>query len=207
MNQTTASTSHTAWETIFGPATHQASEAMGRWTSGEVELSLEEVCEIPLAELSDRLDIGDSLSSLVVMEITASPSGNLILVFDDENASLLVSSLLKRPLVPTADWGELESSALRETGNILGSAYLNSMTQISGWQMLPSPPTVLRDYAMSVIEQAVLSQAVLDDRVLLVHTRFQRHGAHVAWHMIFIPSPELLQRLTETIAQHKCAGC
>ncbi len=73
------------------------------------------------------------------------------------------------------------------------------MTSLTGRQLLPSPPTVMRDYAMSVIQQAVLSQALVDDRVLLVHTRFERHAAHVRWHMIFVPSPELLDLLTQAV--------
>jgi chemotaxis protein CheC len=199
MNASHATECRPAWEKFFGPATHQASEAMGRWTQGQVVLSLDEVCEIPLEEIADRLRIQETLSHLVVLEVAGALGGQLILIFDDENANQLVASLLHHPLVPADRWSELERSALRETGNILGSAYLNCITALTGRQMLPAPPQVFRDYVMSVVQQAVMSQALTDDRVLLARTRFRRQGADVEWNMLFIPSPELLDQLSQSL--------
>ncbi len=197
MTLTTTHISPPAWEAIFGPATHRASDAMSQWTNGHVVLSLDEVREVPLEEIGPMLQLEDRLSDLVLLEVVGTLGGQLILAFDDYNASHLVASLLNRPLTTPEKWGELEASALRETGNILGSAYLNSITALTGQQLMPSPPRVIRDYAMSVIQQAVLSQAVCDDRVLLARTRFLRQGAHVEWNMIFVPSPEMLQLLRQ----------
>src|SRR5690606_39430914 len=56
-------------------------------------------------------------------------------------------------------------------------------------------------YAMSVVEQAVMTQALTEDRVLLCRTRFTRLGERVEWNLIFVPSPELLQLLRETAAR------
>ncbi len=103
----------TVWETIFHEATRHASQAMSRWTSGQIVLSLDEVCEVPLEDVGDRLGIGDTLSNIVILEVAESPSGQLILVFDNDNASQLVGALLNRPAIDSDSWGELESSALR----------------------------------------------------------------------------------------------
>ncbi|BBO31200.1 chemotaxis protein CheC [Lacipirellula parvula] len=187
-----------AWEQVFAPAIEKASSAMSAWTHGEVTLALDEVREAAVEEVAVTLDLTDELSTLVMLAVGGDLGGQLILTFDRVNACRLIESLLGRDIDATSAWSELEISALQETGNILGSAYLNAMTALTGRRFWPSPPLVTEDYAMSVVQQAVMSQAMTEDRVLLCRTRFSRLGQRVEWNLIFVPSPELLELLRET---------
>ena len=189
-----------AWELIFAPAIENASSAMSAWTNGAVSLALDEVREVAVEEVAEALDLTDELSTLVMLAVGGAMGGQLILTFDRENACRLIGSLLNRDIDVDQEWGELETSALQETGNILSSAYLNAITALTGRRFWPSPPLVTEDYAMSVVEQAVMTQALTEDRVLLCRTRFSRLGERVEWNLIFVPSPELLQLLRETAA-------
>ena len=189
-----------AWELVFAPAIEKASSAMSAWTNGEVSLALDEVREVAIEEVAEALDLGDELSTMVMLAVGGDWGGQLILTFDHENACRLISSLLNRDVELDQEWGELETSALQETGNILGSAYLNAITALTGRRFWPTPPLVIEDYAMSVVEQAVMTQALAEDQVLLCRTRFSRLGERVEWNLIFVPSPELLQLLRETAA-------
>ena len=189
-----------AWEQVFTPAIEKASAAMSAWTHGEVTLALDEVCEAAVEDVALTLGLTDELSTLVMLAVGGDLGGQLILMFDRANACRLIEALLSRPVDADAVWGELEISALQETGNILGSAYLNAMTSLTGRRFWPSPPLVTEDYAMSVVQQAVMSQAMTEDRVLLCRTRFLRRGQRVEWNLIFVPSPELLELLRETAA-------
>lgn len=189
-----------AWDLVFAPAIDKASSAMSAWTHGEVTLALDEVREVAVEEVATTLDLTDELSTLVMLAVGGDLGGQLILTFDRLNACRLIESLLGRTVDSECAWGELEISALQETGNILGSAYLNAMTALTGRRFWPSPPLVTEDYAMSVVEQAVMTQAMIEDRVLLCRTRFTRLGQRVEWNLIFVPSPELLELLRETAA-------
>lgn len=189
-----------SWELIFAPAIEKASSAMSAWTNGEVSLALDEVREVAVEEVAEALDLSDELSTMVMLAVGGAMGGQLILTFDRENACRLIGSLLNRDVELDQEWGELETSALQETGNILSSAYLNAITALTGRRFWPSPPLVTEDYAMSVVEQAVMTQAVTEDRVLLCRTRFSRLGKRVEWNVIFVPSPELLQLLRDTAA-------
>lgn len=189
-----------AWELIFAPAIENASSAMSAWTSGQVSLTLDEVREVAVEEVAEALELTDELSTLVMLAVGGTMGGQLILSFDRDNACRLIASLLNRDVEFDREWGVLEISALQETGNILSSAYLNAITALTGRRFWPSPPLVTEDYAMSVVEQAVMTQALTEDRVLLCRTRFSRLGERVEWNLIFVPSPELLQLLRETAA-------
>lgn len=186
-----------AWRSLFSTATDRASKACSLWTHGDIVLSLDEVRETSLCEVAEVLELSNELSTLVRVGIEGEYGGQLLLAFDDANAGNLIGSLLNRPVKSSGNWNNLEQSALAETGNIIGSVYLNSMTELTGCRLWPTPPQVLRDYAMSMIEQAVMTQAAYDDRIMLCKTRFECQGQHVQWSLVLVPSPELM-RLIET---------
>ena len=188
-----------AWKAFFSSATDQASQAISLWTHGDVVLSLDEIKETSLCDVAQALKLADELSMLVRIGIDGDFGGQLLLTFDECNARSLVGSLLNRPVVSSGDWSELELSALAETGNIIGSVYLNGMTELTGSRLWPTPPQVLHDYAMSVIQQAVMTQAQYDDRVMLCKTRFECQGRDAQWNLIFVPSPELLRLIEEKL--------
>lgn len=191
-----------AWKSLFASATDQASKAISLWTHGDVVLSLDEVKETSLCDVAEVLKLSNELSTLVRVGIEGEYGGQLLLTFDDTNAGNLISSLLNRPVNSNGNWNTLEQSALAETGNIIGSVYLNCMTELAACRLWPTPPQVLRDYAMSLIEQAVMTQAIYDDRIMLCKTRFECQGRHVQWNLVFIPSPELMRLIENSLYQN-----
>lgn len=197
---TTQQAGQRAWHQVFGPAIESASTAMKDWTSGQVMLSLSGVEELPLEEVSAALELGESMSIMVVIDVVGAFGGQLILQFDADGAGQLVACLLGRTAFPLEAWSKLDISALAETGNILASAYLNRITQLVGCRVMPSPPTVVQDFAAGVLESAVISQAMSGEHVLLCRTQFQLRSEPITWNLFFVPSLELLQRLRE------CAG-
>ncbi len=184
---------------LFATATQHASAAMGQWTSGRVTLSLDEVQEVGLEELDTELDIGSELLTMVALEIEGELGGQLILTFDEQNGRQLAASLLHREVNLDPEWSDLEKSALNETGNILGCAYLNALTTAIGQDLIPSPPYFIQDYGACVLEQAVMNQAMVSDRVLICRTRFERDGQALSWRVFFVPTNSLLKTLENAL--------
>jgi len=176
----------------FATATQDASEAMKTWTRGRIELSMDELREVPLDALSGELSFGDELLTMVVLTLDGPLGGQLILSFDDANGREFAATLLQRPMEEAPEWSALEQSALQETGNILGCAYLRSLAKGIGTPLIPSPPWFIQDFGASVLEHAVLAQAMASDHALICKTNF--HCGHVLlnWHVFFVPSHELL---------------
>ena len=190
-----------AWERVFGPAIQAASHAMSVWTQGRVTLSLDEVRELPLVELGSAVESAQDTATVVVLGVIGEVSGQFLVTVDDEGAAALAALLLNRPPRPFADWGEIERSALMETGNILGSAYLSALTKMTGLRLFPTPPEMLRDYLVCILEHAAMMQAMESDYVLLARTCFRHQNECVNWNMLFVPSPELLNLLRDIAAQ------
>jgi chemotaxis protein CheC len=184
---------------FFSAATHEASAAMCRWTGGLVALRLDEIRELPIEEVCAEYDFGSDLFTMIVLSLNGELAGNMILTFDEPNGRQLAASLLRRDVATQPEWSALEKSALMETGNILGCAYMSALTRLIGTQLIPSPPTFLQDYGASVLQQALMAQAVDADRILICRTTFERHGESLDWNVFFVPSASLRAALQAAV--------
>jgi chemotaxis protein CheC len=184
---------------LFASATHDASAAMCRWTNGLITVTLDQVREIALEEVSAELEIGDELLTMVVLTIGGEVGGNLILLFDNVNGRQLAASLLGREPGTEPEWSELEKSALTETGNILGCAYVNALTRLIGTDLMPSAPYFIQDYGASVVQQAVMTQALTSDRLLLCQIGFRRKDEQLDWRVVFVPTQGMQEAMQRSL--------
>ncbi|MHB0961559.1 MAG: chemotaxis protein [Pirellulaceae bacterium] len=186
---------------LFASATHDASAAMCRWTGGLITVTLDQVRQIPLEAVTAELEIGEEPLTMVVLTLKGPVGGNLILAFDELHGRQLAASLLGRSVGTDRAWSELEQSALTETGNILGCAYVNALTRLIGTDLVPSPPYFIQDFGASVLQQAILAQALTSDSLLLCQIGFHRQDQQLDWRMVFVPTQAMqaaLQRSLQT---------
>ena len=184
---------------LFASATHDASAAMCRWTNGLITMTLDEVRELPLEEVCEEFDFGSELLTMVVLSLEGEVGGDMILTFDDENGRALAASLLGREVETGEQWTELEKSALNETGNILGCAYMNALTRLISVELVPTPPYFIQDYGASVLEQALMAPAMTCDKVLICRTRFHREGEELNWNVFFVPTDAMRSAMEKAL--------
>ena len=187
---------------LFASATHDASAAMCRWTDGLITLTLDDVREIPLEEVSAELDIGDELLTvltMLVISLGGDLGGVMVLTFDEENGRKLAATLLGEEPSTDPQWSELEKSALSETGNILGCAYLNALTRLTDTNLIPAPPDFIQDYGASVLQQALMAQAVSRDKLLVCRTGFHHEGQKLDWRVFFVPTEAMQTKMENAV--------
>ncbi|MHB8899461.1 MAG: chemotaxis protein [Thermoguttaceae bacterium] len=184
---------------LLASATHDASAAMCRWTDGLITLTLDEVRELPLEMVCRELNINDELLTMVVLSLVGELGGEMVLIFDEENGRQLAASLVGRPPCRDAQWSDLEKSALTETGNIFACAYMNAVTRLIDHELVPSAPYFLQDFGASVLQQALMAQAMTSDEVLICRTGFHREGEQLNWHVLFVPSDALRRKMGQAL--------
>ena len=188
------------FERLFASATHDASAVMSRWTGGLISLTFDEVREIAVAEAFTELDLNEQPLTMVVLGLEGELGVRMVLVFDNEDARQLAASLLGRTPADGPEWTELEKSALAETGNILGCAYMNALVRLIGAELVPSPPYFVQDYAASVVQEALLVPAMTSDTVLICQTVFRRKEQELDWRVLFIPTEAMRQAIEGAVA-------
>ena len=66
----------------------------------------------------------------------------------------------------------MEFSALKEVGNIITGAYLNSLSSITNLSIYPSVPDLCVDMAGAILSVPAIEFGALGDRILLIQTQF-----------------------------------
>ena len=184
---------------LFASATHDASAAMCQWTEGVITVTLDEVRQVPLEEVVHQLDLGDEPMTMVVMTLDSELGGSIVLMFNEHSGRQLAASLLGCKPGSELEWSDLEKSALMETGNILGCAYVNALTRLIGTDLRPSAPYFIQDFGASVLQQALMSQAASSDNLLLCDIGFHCQGGKLDWRVVFVPAPGLHDLLAQSL--------
>jgi chemotaxis protein CheC len=210
---------------IFDRGADAASHALSKWLGQEVHLAVNEVELVELAQAVDLLGPAELLVTACTMGLTGRLTGLILLVFEDTSGLALVDLLLGHPVGKTMDWGDLEQSAAKETTNIVGCAYVNSLAthlpgmvlltptqpdvyQPAGGELVPTPPTFVREFAGCLLQFALMEQAIELDQVLLIHSHFSAGKGELKlnWTLLFIPSRESLHSLAVSLAQLELHG-
>jgi chemotaxis protein CheC len=169
-----------------------ASDSLSKWLGRPVAITVEQVEALPLEQAIGLLGEQEGTICGCAMGISGSLQGILVLLCDDEAGLALAAMLLGRE--PSADdqWGELEQSAVVETTNIIGCAYLNAMADSTNatTAAMPSPPWFLRDFAPAVMQSIVLAQPLTGDTVFLTRTEFAIQGSPARCSLVFVPASE-----------------
>jgi chemotaxis protein CheC len=87
------------------------------------------------------------------------------------SARHLVSKLMGME-IPDEEFNEIEVSALKEIGNIITGAYLNSLSTITNLKIFPSVPDLTIDMAGAILSVPAIEFGTLGDKILLIQTQF-----------------------------------
>jgi chemotaxis protein CheC len=193
---------------IFDRGAEGASLALSKWLGREVRLAVSDVELVELEQAGELLGPPETLVAACTMGLTGRLTGSLLLVFADRSGLALVDLLLHQPVGTTTAWGELEQSAARETTNIVGCAYVNALAaHLPGddddGELVPTPPSFLHEFAGSLLEFALMEQAMELDRLLLIRSEFAGGPdiPQLNWTLLFIPSRAALGSLAASLAR------
>ena len=194
---------------IFDRGADGASHALSKWLAEDVHLAISEVELVELEAAGELLGPADSLVASCSMGLTGQLTGLILLIFENHAGFALVDLLLHQSIGTTTEWGELEQSAVKETTNIIGCAYVNALAtylrdivfhptdraeNTGAGELVPTPPTFVQEFAGSLLQFALMDQALELDQVLLIHSQFgaARQGLKLNWTLLFIPSRDSL---------------
>jgi chemotaxis protein CheC len=136
----------------------------------------------------------------VLMHMLGDLTGRTLLLFPEPVARRLCDMLLKRPLGTTKEFGTLEQSCLKESGNILSGAYMNALSEFMGMLLLPSVPSLVVDLAAAVLTTTYLNFGHDRDVVFCVETEFNidnRDG--LRGHFLLLPDLASLKAIFDAI--------
>jgi chemotaxis protein CheC len=193
-----------ALQSAFHQGSAGASQSLAKWIGKPSVVEIDALMQLPLEEATGLLAAGDEPICFCSVEMNGIITGEMILAFDDASGLALADMLLDQPTGTADEWTEMATSAALETTNILCCAYLNSLSTSftdrgDSPELLPSPPRFCREYAESLLEFALMGQAVAGDQVILARTRFEIDTTPLNWTLLFVPDAPSMLRMPELL--------
>lgn len=161
--------------------------------------------KVPKADLFEFRDLGDAIGgeetvmSGVYMVVEGDIQGSMMFLLEKESARHLVNQMLGGFGDPNADeFGEMEISVLKEIGNIMTGAYLNSLSDLTGLKIYPSAPDLAIDMAGAILSVPAIEFGILGDKILMIQTRFT-DDLEIDGFFILVPDLDSYRRIMESL--------
>jgi chemotaxis protein CheC len=179
-----------------------AATALSQMTGARIMITVPEVALLRVDRLGELIGPPEAPVAAVRMRVMGDFTGTTVVAASARVAHALCAMLLRQP-VPSggADFDPMEQSTLKETGNILCSAYLNALSDFLGLMLLPSVPDLAVDTAAEALSPARLRVASTESPAFCVETDFRIEGSDrpQTAQFLLLPDPAALEVIFDAI--------
>ena len=177
---------------VWRMSSNKAASDLTQMAGEEFSLSKVNFKQVALEDISDLIGPPDMLVSTVMIEVAGRCKGEILLILPKSSADQLVSILFGGMELSPEEIDENRISALRETGNILCSAFLNSVAAITDLEVLPTVPSDAEDMLAAVIDIIQIKYASLEDGIFVAESSMERGSNPLNLYLLAIFEPESL---------------
>ncbi|MHC1610229.1 MAG: chemotaxis protein CheC [Candidatus Methanospirareceae archaeon] len=188
-------------------ASCHAVTALAELTGTTIDIEVPSVDVVRIGEVAELVEAEKIVAGNRV-KLEGGFSGYLLVLFPEESAFLLVDSLLGRRPGETKSIGiegEMEQSALAETGNILASSFCSAIADFLQFTLMPSPPAFALDIAGAMVEDAMValvSEAREDEHVILFRCDFKdEKDRGIYGYIMLFPHQESLKTILSMLEE------
>lgn len=148
-----------------------ATTALAQLMQTKVDMSVPRVQLLEFKDLGEAMGGEELVMAGIYLAIEGDINGSIMFLLEKKAAKHLVGKLMGMESEGD-DFSEMEFSALKEVGNIITGAYLNSLSSITNLMIQPSVPDLTVDMAGAIISVPAIEFAALGDRMLMIQTQF-----------------------------------
>ncbi|MCX4306903.1 MAG: chemotaxis protein CheC [Acetatifactor sp.] len=148
-----------------------ATTALAQMMQCKVDMSVPRVQLLEFKELGDAMVGEETVMAGIYLGIEGDIKGSIMFLLEKAAAKHLVGKLMGMESEGD-EFSEMEFSALKEVGNIITGAYLNSLSSITNLAIYPSVPDLTVDMAGAILSVPAIEFAALGDRMLMIQTQF-----------------------------------
>ncbi len=165
-----------------------ATTALSTMLGTKVDMMVPKVRLMEFKEVGTTLGGEDQLVAGIYLVVDGDIHGSIMFVQKKESARAMVQKLMGMPSEGD-DFSEMELSALKEIGNVITGAYLNSLSTLTNLTIYPSVPDVCIDMAGAILSVPAIEFGTISDKMLLIQTDFADDD-DLSGYFILVPDEE-----------------
>ena len=148
-----------------------ATTALSQMMQCKVDMSVPQVKLMEFKELGQLMGGEEIIMAGIYLAIEGDVAGSIMFLLEKQAARHLVNKLMGTS-IEGEEFSEMEYSALKEVGNIITAAYLNSLASLTNLKLQPSVPDLTVDMAGAILSVPAIEFGTLGDKMLLIQTQF-----------------------------------
>ena len=162
--------------------------------------------DVPQVRVGTNVDACDAVGGPDVIvfgayiSITGDITGHVMLLFPQERALECVDLMCGQPVGTSTEPDEFSASAVGELANIVGSAFVNALADRAELILHPSPPTVVNDMAIALVESVYATILARGGEVVMIDTVFSDEKGTTSGLLIVAPDSDAFARIAELAA-------
>lgn len=151
-----------------GNATTALAQMLGR----KVDMKVPQVRLLDFNEVGAVMGGEEQIMAGIYLLVEGDITGSIMFLVKEEAAKDLVGKLMGMPVETQGQMTEMELSALKEIGNIITGAYLNSLSTLTNMKIYPSIPDLSIDMAGAILSVPAIEFGAVGDKILLIQSQF-----------------------------------
>lgn len=173
-----------------------ATTALAQMLQCKVDMKVPQVRLLDFNEVGATMGGEETIMAGIYLCVEGDITGSIMFLLERNSALHLVSKLMGG--MDSGDFGEMETSALKEIGNIITGAYLNSLSTLTNLKIFPSVPDLTIDMAGAILSVPAIEFGTLGDKILLIQTQFT-DDCELAGYFVLVPDLDSYKKILSAL--------
>ncbi|MBR0092434.1 MAG: chemotaxis protein CheC [Lachnospiraceae bacterium] len=149
-----------------------ATSALSQMLDLKLDMSVPEVRLLEFKNVGQAMGGADQIMVGIYLMVEGDIDGSMMFLLSSPSARHLVNIMMQTPDATGDNFTEIELSALKEVGNIITGAYLNSLSMMTNLAIVPSVPYIAVDMLGAILSVPAIAFGTEADQILLIDTQF-----------------------------------
>jgi len=177
-----------------------AATALATILDEKVEISLPRVRITDYDTAVNALGGAENMTVGVLVNFDGEAHGMIMFLLNMEDAKAIMSILIQDDEEgQDGQLSDLKLSAIKEIGNILGSSYINSISQLTGLTIHISIPYIAIDMAGALMSVPIIEFGSVGDKVMFIEECFSAEENNLSSNIILFTEIETLKIIMERL--------
>lgn len=175
-----------------------AMTALSQMLNCKVDMKVPQVKLLPFSEVGAMMGGEEQVMVGVYLGVEGDITGSMMFLIEKDSAKHLINKLMMGMVPEGDDFSEMELSAMKEVGNIITGAYLNSLSTLTNLMIFPTPPDLTVDMAGAILSVPAIQFGTLGDNLLLIQSQFYDE-VEIDGYFILIPDLESYSKILTSL--------
>lgn len=172
-----------------------ASQYLSMMMKKKFRVSIPWVALYPFERIPRLLGEPDEVMTCVHLNMSGDLKGAVLFIFPKKSALAVADLLQGKKIGTTRSLDEMSKSALKESGNILVNAYLNSIAEKLNLKIFDSVPNIATDMLDAVMDGILAGQASKARDCLVLKNDYILENKKVEAHALILFDPDSYKKL------------